>query len=193
MDLVDESGEIRATAFKEQCDKYYNMVEIGKVFYFTSGTLKSANRQYSTLNNEYEMTFRDTTEVIPCTTEEETASIPTLTFNFCQIGQLDASLKDSNVDIIAVVKAAGDVVTITSSRTQKELRKRDITLVDKSLVEVGLTLWGGTADNFDATGNPVVAIKGKHFNNLWIMRAAHNICSYVNTFHLLQLFRCKGV
>jgi replication factor A1 len=160
MDLVDESGEIRATAFKEQCDKYYNMVEIGKVFYFTSGTLKSANRQYSTLNNEYEMTFRDTTEVIPCTTEEETASIPTLTFNFCQIGQLDASLKDSNVDIIAVVKAAGDVVTITSSRTQKELRKRDITLVDKSLVEVGLTLWGGTADNFDATGNPVVAIKG---------------------------------
>lgn len=31
MDLVDESGEIRATAFKEQCDKYYNMIEVGKV------------------------------------------------------------------------------------------------------------------------------------------------------------------
>jgi replication factor A1 len=31
MDLLDESGEIRATAFKEQCDKYYNTIEVGKV------------------------------------------------------------------------------------------------------------------------------------------------------------------
>ena len=31
MDLLDESGEIRATLFKEQCDKYYNTVEVGKV------------------------------------------------------------------------------------------------------------------------------------------------------------------
>ncbi len=31
MDLLDESGEIRATAFKEMCDKYYNMIEVGKV------------------------------------------------------------------------------------------------------------------------------------------------------------------
>ena len=31
MDLLDGSGEIRATAFKEQCDKYYNMIEVGKV------------------------------------------------------------------------------------------------------------------------------------------------------------------
>ena len=31
MDLLDSSGEIKATAFKEMCDKYYNMVEVGKV------------------------------------------------------------------------------------------------------------------------------------------------------------------
>ena len=93
MDLVDESGEIRATAFKEQCDKFYNMIEIGKVFYITSGTLKAANKQYSNLNNDYELTFRDSTEVIPCTDEAEASNIPTLSFNFCQIGQLSASLK----------------------------------------------------------------------------------------------------
>lgn len=115
MDLVDESGEIRATAFKEQCDKFYNMIEIGKVFYITHGTLKAANRQYSTLNNDYEITFKDTTEVMPCT-EEDTGSIPTLTFNFCQISQLNPGLKDSTVDIIGVVKTASDCVTITSSR-----------------------------------------------------------------------------
>lgn len=31
MDLVDQSGEIRATAFKDQCDKFFDMVEKGKV------------------------------------------------------------------------------------------------------------------------------------------------------------------
>ena len=66
MDLIDESGEIRATAFKAECDKFYEMIEIGKVYYITQGTLKAANKQYSNLNNDYELTFKDSTEVVPC-------------------------------------------------------------------------------------------------------------------------------
>ena len=31
MNLLDESGEIRATAFKDECDKYYDMIEVNKV------------------------------------------------------------------------------------------------------------------------------------------------------------------
>jgi len=88
------------------------------------------------------------------------SKIPTIQFDFCKISQLDASLKDTTVDIIGVVKSAADCVNITSSRTQKELKKRDLILVDKSLTEVGLTLWGSTAENFDAANNPVLAIKG---------------------------------
>jgi ssDNA-binding replication factor A large subunit len=36
MDLIDESGEIRATAFKEQCEKFYDMIEVthnGEMFW----------------------------------------------------------------------------------------------------------------------------------------------------------------
>lgn len=28
MDLCDESGEIRATAFKDQCDAFYDKIEV---------------------------------------------------------------------------------------------------------------------------------------------------------------------
>lgn len=28
MDLCDDSGEIRATAFKNECDKYYDMIQV---------------------------------------------------------------------------------------------------------------------------------------------------------------------
>ena len=64
------------------------------------------------------------------------------------------------MDIIAVVKSAGDCATIVSSKTQKELKKRDLVIVDKSLTEVQLTLWGGMAENYSEAANPIVAIKG---------------------------------
>ena len=51
----------------------------------------------------------------------------------------------------------------------QELRKRDITMVDKSLAEINVTIWGTAAENFDPTGNPVVAIKGakvSDYNNV---------------------------
>lgn len=31
MDLIDESGEIRTTAFNQECDKFFDMIEVDKV------------------------------------------------------------------------------------------------------------------------------------------------------------------
>ena len=87
------------------------------------------------------------TEVVPCTDEDEMSKIPTIQFDFCKISQLDASLKDTTVDIIGVVKSAADCVNITSSRTQKELKKRDLILVDKSLT--GKTIFYFTSISLD--------------------------------------------
>jgi len=158
MDLVDESGEIRATAFKEMCDKYYNSTEVGKVYFINNCSLKPANKQYSTLNNDYELTFRDSTEMVLC--EEDTSDIPSVTFNFCQLSQLTPGHKDQIIDVLGVCKSAGEVATITSQRTGKELRKCDLVLVDKSLAEINLTLWGSNAENFEGGSNPVLAVKG---------------------------------
>ena len=33
MDLMDESGEIRITAFKDQVDSFYDKAVVGKVYY----------------------------------------------------------------------------------------------------------------------------------------------------------------
>ena len=46
MDLMDESGAIRVTAFKEMCDKFYDYAEVGKVYYIANCSVKAANRQY---------------------------------------------------------------------------------------------------------------------------------------------------
>ena len=51
-------------------------------------------------------------------------------------------------------------LTTLVSKAGKELVKREIVLVDMSETEVSLTLWGNTATNFSAIGNPIVAAKG---------------------------------
>ena len=66
MDLMDDSGEIRATAFNAECDKFYNMIETNKVYYISGANLKSANKQYASIKNDYEMSFNSRTQVTPC-------------------------------------------------------------------------------------------------------------------------------
>jgi len=159
MDLLDESGEIRATAFKNECDKFEPMVEVNKVYYISNCKLKTANKQFSTLNNDYELTFNEMSEMVPCT-DQDTANIPRVTFNFAQLSQLTPDHKDNIVDVIGICRSASEAINFTSSKTGKELTKRDITLADQSMVEIKFTVWGGTAESFNPSGNPVVAVKG---------------------------------
>lgn len=158
MDMMDETGEIRATAFNAECDKFYHMIEIDKVYYISQAQLKAANKQYTSIKNDYEMTFSQNTTVIPC--HDDTSNIPSITFNFVPINQLINLEKDSIIDIIGVVKSANDVRVILSKTTNKELRMREVQMVDSTNTEVNLTLWGKTGEEFDASSQPVVALKG---------------------------------
>ncbi|XP_046438075.1 replication protein A 70 kDa DNA-binding subunit-like [Daphnia pulex] len=158
MDMVDETGEIRATAFNAECDKFYHMIEIGKIFYISQAQLKAANKQYSSMRNDYEMSFNQNTTVIPC--HDDTSDIPSISFNFVPIDQLPSLDKDSVIDVIGVVKSANDVRVIVSKTTNKELRMREVQMVDSTNTEVNLTLWGKMGEEFDASSQPVVALKG---------------------------------
>jgi len=66
---------------------------------------------------------------------------------------------NSVIDVIAIVKAVGELQTFTARSTGKELQKREITLVDMSNAGVQLTLWGDTAAKFDQTETPVLQLK----------------------------------
>eukprot|EP00090_Calanus_glacialis_P036968 TRINITY_DN6328_c0_g1_i1.p1 TRINITY_DN6328_c0_g1~~TRINITY_DN6328_c0_g1_i1.p1 ORF type:complete len:623 (-),score=183.87 TRINITY_DN6328_c0_g1_i1:129-1997(-) len=157
MDLMDESGEIRVTAFKDQADAFYDLAVVGKVYYISNCSVKAANKQYSKLKNDYELTFKDsgTMELV----EDDTSDVPTMTYNFARIADLAVAEKDTNIDVIGVCKSHNELTTLIS-KAGKELVKREITLVDRSETEVSLTLWGNTATNFSAVGNPIVAAKG---------------------------------
>ena len=89
----------------------------------------------------------------PC--HDDASNIPSITFNFVPINQLTNLEKDAiigkrllnfimkldlivreNVDVIGVAKSASDVTTIVSKTTNRELRKREVHLVDATNTEV---------------------------------------------------------
>ncbi|XP_071850158.1 replication protein A 70 kDa DNA-binding subunit-like [Apostichopus japonicus] len=163
MDLVDQSGEIRATAFKDQVDKFYDVVEKGKVYFLSKGTLKPANKQYTSIQNDYELTFNSETTMMPC--EEEDSTIPNVQFDFRSITQLQDTNPDTMVDVIGVAKMAGEVQKVTIKSSSREVSKRDVSLVDDSGKVVNMTLWGKEAEGFDASVHPVVAVKGARLSS----------------------------
>jgi replication factor A1 len=62
VNLLDDSGEIRATAFNDQCTALYDLFQEGGVYYISSPCrVAIAKKQFTNLNNDYELTFeRDT-------------------------------------------------------------------------------------------------------------------------------------
>ncbi|XP_042529743.1 replication protein A 70 kDa DNA-binding subunit [Dipodomys spectabilis] len=157
LELVDESGEIRATAFNEQVDKFFPLIEVNKVYYFSKGTLKIANKQFSAVKNDYEMTFNNETSVVPC---EDDHHLPTVQFDFTGIGDLENKSKDALVDILGICKNYEDATKVTIKSNNREVAKRNIYLMDTSGKVVTATLWGEDADKFDGSRQPVMAIKG---------------------------------
>ncbi|EDV30349.1 uncharacterized protein Dana_GF23244 [Drosophila ananassae] len=163
MDLMDESGEIRATAFKEQCDKFYDLIQVDSVYFFSKCQLKPANKQYSQLDNAYEMTFTGETIVQLCEDADDGA-IPDIKYNLVPISEVSGMENKAAVDTIGICKEVGELQSFVSRTTNKEFKKRDLTLVDMSNSAINLTLWGDDAVNFDGHVQPVILVKGTRIN-----------------------------
>lgn len=160
-DTVDESGEIKITAFNKEVDKFFSLVEQGKVYFISKATLKVANKQYTSLKNDYEMTLHAHSSIVPC---DDNVTIPAVHCDFVPIAELENRDKDAIIDVIGVCKSAEDVSRITT-KTSREVSKRALHLIDTTGTVVTVTLWGEEAEKFDVSGQPVVAIKGARLSD----------------------------
>ncbi|XP_038159321.1 replication protein A 70 kDa DNA-binding subunit [Cyprinodon tularosa] len=156
MEMVDESGEIRVTGFNQEVDKFFSLIEVGKVYYVSRGSLKIANKQYTSVKNDYEMTLNGESTVIPC---EDSCDVPMVQCDFVSIGDLENREKDAIVDVIGVCRSVDEVTKLTT-KSNREVSKRTLSLMDMSGKLVNVTLWGEEAEKFDGSGQPIVAIKG---------------------------------
>lgn len=158
VNLLDDTGEIRATAFNDTAEKLFPIFEEGTVYYISAPCrVTLAKKQFSNLPNDYELQFEKDTEVEKA---EDQDNKPQIRFNFTKIGDLNSVEKDTTIDTVGVLKEVAEVNTITSKNTNKDFSKRELTLADDSQTSVRLTIWGKTAESFDAPLESIIAFKG---------------------------------
>lgn len=161
VNLLDESGEIRATAFNDAVDRFYPVLQENKVYFISKAKVTIAKKQFSTLPNEYEISLESGSEIEECA---EAGDVPEVKYNFVSIDQLTTVEPNQTTDVITILDGYTDVSEILSKATQRPIKKRDLTLIDSSGMSVRMTLWGSQAENFEKTiageEKPVIAFKG---------------------------------
>lgn len=156
--FLDESAEIRATMFNDAVDQWYDVLQENSVYYVTSPCrVNMAKKQFSNVNNDYELTFEKDTMVEKA---EDNDGVPQVRYNFTNIANLQTVEKDTTIDVIGVLSEVGETNEIVSKTTSKPYSKRELTLVDDSGYNVRLTIWGKSAESFDTPAESVVAFKG---------------------------------
>ncbi|KFD51400.1 hypothetical protein M514_07805 [Trichuris suis] len=176
VDLADESGEIRATAFNAECDRLY------PVYLIQGGTIKVANRQFTSIDNDYELTFSPETQVEPCF-DENICDLPEVSFHLTKIKEIGEISRDRLIDVLGVVVTIGPIESKIARSTLKELKKRDVLLVDDSGVSITLSLWEAEAENFNCEVNSLLAVKGcriSEFGGSLSLNAVSNTQIHVN-------------
>lgn len=156
--------QIQATMFNEAAKKFYDRFQLGKVYYISKGTLKVANKQFKTVQNDYEMTLNENSVVEEAS--EEATFIPETKFNFVPIDQLGPYVNQNElVDVIGVVQSVSPTMSIRRKTNNETVPKRDITIADETKKTVVVSLWNELATNVGqelldiADKSPVVAIK----------------------------------
>ncbi|KAI3733205.1 hypothetical protein L1987_64425 [Smallanthus sonchifolius] len=165
VELTDEDGtQIQATMFNEAARKFFDVFEMGKVYYISKGTLKVANKQFKTVQNDYEMTLNENSQVEVAI--NEAAFIPETMFNFVPIDQLGPYVQQKElIDVIGVVQNVSPTMSIRRKIDNETIPKRDITIADDTKKTVTVSLWGGLATDLGqklldmANDSPIVAIK----------------------------------
>jgi replication factor A1 len=61
--LMDETGEIKATAFNQVVDDLYDRIEEGKVYFVSRARVNIAKKKFSHLQNQYELSLERSTEI----------------------------------------------------------------------------------------------------------------------------------
>lgn len=87
------------------------------------------------------MTFSNDTVIEPCH-EEDAAALPHMNINLVKLSDLNNYNANEFVDVIGVVKSTSDVTTIVAKATNRELKKREMCLVDDTMHSISCTLWG---------------------------------------------------
>ncbi|CAI2359121.1 unnamed protein product [Moneuplotes crassus] len=143
INLIDFKGDmIQATFFKEAVDKFEPILEEGSVYTFSNGSIKNANKKFSTIPNDFCINFGTEAEIERV---EDDGSISSPQVSYTPISTIQAIESGSCINVIGVILEYSDLETIRL-RSGGEKSKRMIEIADNSDNHEGCSIkicyWG---------------------------------------------------
>ena len=137
--FMDETGEIRATGFNDAVDSFYSLLEEGKVYFVSKAKIGIAKKQFSNVNNEYEITIENQTEINIVSSIHlvrhgvqaefrntrqcnDTENVPQVKFNLVPLSDLESVEPNSMIDVMGIIKDIGEISQIVGKATGKPVR-----------------------------------------------------------------------
>ena len=166
--LDSEGNEIRSTFFREGVDKFYNYLQVGKIYNFSNGQIKMANKQFSVNDCPFELNFNESALISVC--KDQNILIKKLSIKPVKIAEI-IKKTPKFVDICAVLIEEGKLETFTS-KAGRDMTKYEIYLADDSNEVIKCTIFGERCNDVisliqknKSTIEPIIcAIKGAKTN-----------------------------
>lgn len=164
-DLLDaQGGEIRAVAWNDQADRFYEQIEPGAVYVLSRASLRPRRGGFNATRHAFEIHLESGSTL---ERQPDEADIPRMHYEFVPLAALEEAPAGAVVDVLAVLERANEWQTITR-RDGGETQKRSLVLRDATNRAVELTLWGRLAveegERLAALvrdgARPVLAVKG---------------------------------
>jgi len=176
--MADKTGEIKVTAFNADCERVFSYVEPNKVYVLGRASVKNADKRYTTA--DFEITLNSDSLLEEVTDSDAARDVPLAKFNFISIASLSGMPPSGTVDMIGAITSISDVSTIMQKTKNKELKKRNVTIVDMSRTSIGVTLWGEQAESFAGQVGDIFVTKAARIGSYGGRSASAGDCVFVN-------------
>jgi len=143
--LLDATGDIRITAFKDEADKHFATVVEGEVY-----TLQKGRVKFDTYQKKNAITMTRDSKLELCRGDKDTFIKVQYDFkNFKEIMDMDVldNGPKKRVDTCCIITSVGDRQEFTA-KNDKTYVKRDIICADETGIAMSVTFWGTQADEY---------------------------------------------
>lgn len=141
IDITDVHGDSIACKFwGTAADKWFNLIELKKVYIFSKGRVAIANQKYSSLKHKYEIVFSEDSEIHEVKDDGEIQIKKKI--NLVTLRDIKNAVKETpfTADIIGIVKFIG-VPNMLKTKQGNEVQKQNIIIVDDTRHSFEISFW----------------------------------------------------
>ena len=134
--------------------------------------MKLANKRFTSIKNDYCLTFSKDSVCEPCGEDDEIASV---SFTFTSLDKIEELVQSCTIDVIGVILDVGPTNSI-NMKDGKVRDKRTLTIGDETNICIGVTLWGPVTEAHRYGSGQIIALKGcrvSDFNGKSLNASSH--------------------